>query len=221
MEDPDISHITESNFQKIYSPSEDTFLLCDALADEVEEIRERKPKIGVEIGTGSGYVLAHVSKLLKNTDLFVFGIDINPLAAKLTSQTLSQNEIYRYEVINCNLLDPFALDRFGSMIDLLIFNPPYVPTESKEIQFNPKDEETWITSSFAGGLNGMEITQKLINKMEQLLSPNGVCYLIAIHENNPNQIANDLAEKGFRTIVVKKKRLRGELLYVLKIIRKK
>ena len=65
------------------------------------------------------------------------------------------------------LLDPlnasFAtplLHRLHHSIDILIFNPPYVPTESLEVL--QAQGEMSISSSWAGGIDGMEVTNTFL-----------------------------------------------------------
>jgi len=57
-------------------------------------------------------------------------------------------------------------------VDVLIFNPQYVPTEFEETQ---KGQEVGqISSSWAGGSGGMEVANKLLRESEVrngLLSP--------------------------------------------------
>ena len=61
---PDLSHLRSTDYEAVYEPSDDTFLLIDALSADVALLRERRPSICVEIGSGSGAVLAHVGSLL-------------------------------------------------------------------------------------------------------------------------------------------------------------
>ena len=57
-------------------------------------------------------------------------------------------------------------------VDVLIFNPQYVPTEFEETQ---KGQEVGqISSSWSGGSGGMEVANKLLRESEVrngLLSP--------------------------------------------------
>lgn len=47
---PNLDHLTIHDLRDIYEPSDDTFLLIDAIAVDIDEIRRLKPKIVIEIG---------------------------------------------------------------------------------------------------------------------------------------------------------------------------
>jgi len=50
------------------------------------------------------------------------------------------------------------------LVDVLVFNPPYVPTEPEEAERG--QEYGQISSSWAGGLDGTEVTNKLLRESE-------------------------------------------------------
>ena len=50
IEDPDISHIRHSDYDHVYEPSEDTFLLMSTLDSNFESLAGKKPKVCLEIG---------------------------------------------------------------------------------------------------------------------------------------------------------------------------
>lgn len=47
---PDLSGLNMRDFEFVYEPSDDTFLLCDALEKERIDIILSRPKICLEIG---------------------------------------------------------------------------------------------------------------------------------------------------------------------------
>ena len=47
---PDLDQLKMKDFEFVYEPSDDTFLLCDALETDRAEITRSRPKIVVEIG---------------------------------------------------------------------------------------------------------------------------------------------------------------------------
>lgn len=99
-------------------------------------------------------------------------------------------------------------------IDLLFFNPPYVPTPTEEIT-----DSKIIVKSWAGGIDGREIIDRVFQNLDSILTENGVFYLLIVKENNPQKISSDLKILGFNTLIIYERRIRGEHLFVLKIFR--
>lgn len=66
-------------------------------------------------------------------------------------------------MIHTSLAGPLST-RLRNSVDVLVFNPPYVPTESEEAQEG--QEHGQISSSWAGGYDGMEVTNKLLRASE-------------------------------------------------------
>lgn len=61
----------------------------------------------------------------------------------------------RLEAIPSDLFSAVE-DEFMGQVDVLIFNPPYVPTESDEIR------GTGIEISWAGGVDGREVIDRFL-----------------------------------------------------------
>ena len=47
---PALDHITKVDYEHVYEPAEDTFILLDAVEADFEDLREGKPRLCVEIG---------------------------------------------------------------------------------------------------------------------------------------------------------------------------
>jgi len=106
--------------------------------------------------------------------------DINPHACRCTYLTGVQNKV-DIHVINGSLAAPLQ-SRLSHKIDIVIFNPPYVPTTDEEI--NDAQSSRSIGGSWAGGSDGMQVTNILLDSVETLLTPNGRFYLVAVKQNN-------------------------------------
>src|SRR4051812_34160799 len=103
MATPSTSHL---NFDNIYEPAEDSYLLLDTLSslDETTFLQQRFPEdesapLVVEIGTGSGVVLAfvtsHAGKIFSSSNVMSLGVDVNrrACAATIATVTRAQKEL--------------------------------------------------------------------------------------------------------------------------------
>ncbi|XP_038052223.1 methyltransferase N6AMT1-like isoform X2 [Patiria miniata] len=204
---PDYSHLHSEDFQDVYEPAEDTFLLLDALEKDAEFIQRKRPCVCVEVGSGSGVVITFLAQLLNNFSMCL-AVDRNPKAATSTKRTAAQNGV-AVEVVNSDLLSALQPHLHGN-VDVLVFNPPYVVTPPEEVGSSS------IASSWAGGTNGREVLDRLLPHVGQLLSAEGVFYLLVIKENKPDDIRQILAEQKLSCEVLIERRAGPEHLSVLK-----
>ncbi|KAF9786059.1 S-adenosyl-L-methionine-dependent methyltransferase [Thelephora terrestris] len=211
---PDLSHLTRKDYDLVYEPAEDTFILLDALEQDAEELKRLRPSLCLEVGPGSGCVSAFLASILGDSSLYL-ATDINPHACRCTIATARKNKS-EVDTIHTSLTRPLS-SRLRNSVDLLIFNPPYVPTESTESQEGQKHGQ--ISGSWAGGFDGMEVTNTLLDESKTLLSANGRFYLVAIKQNNIPDISQKLSECGMTTETVLQRRAGREHLFVLRISR--
>lgn len=204
------------DFESVYEPAEDTFLLLDALERDLDVLR-KTTLICLECGSGSGTVITALSKaFLKNSSFpcTMIATDINPQACKTTKKCALFHEQNHIQVVMTNLAEALV-DRLENKVDLLIFNPPYVPTESREIK---EGEEQPIFFSWAGGEDGTQIINVFLKSyLTRLLSkPDGVAYLVALEANSIDEISNCLLPSNIRGSVVAQRRAGGEFLSIIK-----
>jgi len=77
-----------------------------------------------------------------------------------------------------------------------------------------------ISSSWAGGIDGMEVTNAFLPKVMDLLSPNGRFYLVTVAPNKVSEIASRMnANYGLDCEVLLQRRAGREHLHVLRFIR--
>uniref|UniRef100_A0AC34GIM0 MTS domain-containing protein n=1 Tax=Panagrolaimus sp. ES5 TaxID=591445 RepID=A0AC34GIM0_9BILA len=189
----------------------------DAFVLEKSFISKLNPSIIVEIGSGSGVVTSFIRTLLSNpsskistTSFINFGIDLNPAALKATTETANLNNQSLPELIQCDLLLPF-LHRWKSCIDILIFNPPYVPTE--------EEPTTHLERCYAGGPTGRAAVDRLIPSVSTLLSSSGIFYLVALKSNNIPDIFKFAFKHSLQGSIVTERRCGHEYLYILKFVK--
>ncbi|CAB3361272.1 Hypothetical predicted protein [Cloeon dipterum] len=200
METPFTNHLS---FEHIYEPAEDSFLLMDAIEADDFWLRETvKPTICLEIGSGSGIVCSAVAKFL---NVFCLATDINSLACRATRETAQRAGVI-VECVNADLVKPVVTGK----IDMLIFNPPYVPTENYEVASSN------IAHTWAGGLNGRQVMDRLFPLLPELLSERGVFYLVLLEQNRPQEVERILQMQGLECQIVMKRRAGIEKLCVLR-----
>lgn len=85
-------------------------------------------------------------------------------------------------------------------VDVLVFNPPYVPTEAlpHHTDFEALDEfapeelfgrnSHLLALSYAGGIDGMETTNRLLEQLPEILSSRGVAYILLCRQNFPDAV---------------------------------
>jgi len=176
---------------QVYQPEADTYLLLDAAIDEV------KPGDRVlEIGTGSGLVSKELSKVSE-----VVATDINPHAALCARSSGVQ-------VVRSNL---FAGIR--GTFDLIIFNPPYLPTQPEE------RIDDWLEYALDGGTTGRDGIGEFAAGVDQVLSPDGRILLLISSLTGLDEVTDLFSRHGFVTRIMMAQLVEDEELYVLHIAR--
>eukprot|EP00519_Triparma_laevis_P004268 CAMPEP_0182512068 /NCGR_PEP_ID=MMETSP1321-20130603/31535_1 /TAXON_ID=91990 /ORGANISM="Bolidomonas sp., Strain RCC1657" /LENGTH=136 /DNA_ID=CAMNT_0024718817 /DNA_START=134 /DNA_END=541 /DNA_ORIENTATION=- len=89
---PTLSHFNYTDYTNFYEPSDDTFLMCDALS---LDLPSSSPKRVLELGIGSGCNIVHAAGL--GGVEVCFALDVNPYAVEATKRTWEANEIQGVE----------------------------------------------------------------------------------------------------------------------------
>jgi len=208
------------DYDKVYEPAEDSFLLLDCLEQESPFLRQNYSapcSFVVEIGSGSGIVTSFVQKNILENSIFV-ATDLNPHACAAVLQTAGENCSTLACVDACQMNLTTGLVR-GS-VDVLVFNPPYVPAESVPNVPESADDYTWLDLALLGGENGMVTTWNVLNDLHNILSPNGVAYILFCARNFPDKVAAHMESKGWDVTTVIHRKAGWEVLSVLKFTRR-
>jgi len=177
----------------VYYPSDDTYLLLNTLE---KELKNKKFKSSLEIGTGNG--LLSLSIYDQVTDLTLVDININVIHHIIGIKK-------KYNLNKINIIQSNLFEKISKKYDLIIFNPPYVPSE----RFDDLATD--------GGKEGSEIIIKFLNKLYDFLEDNGVCYLLISSLNNKNKIFKKIKENNLEYKILNSKRIFFEELITLKI----
>ncbi|CUM49978.1 unnamed protein product [Debaryomyces tyrocola] len=218
--------VKDIDIDNVYEPAEDSFLLLDCLEEQYQFITERfrsRIPLVTEIGTGSGIVTTFIQQNILPQSMFIT-TDINPHACKTVLQTDKDNNIDSKRTKEPYVLDSCQMNltagiRHGT-IDMLVFNPPYVPAFELPNIPTTEEDKTWLDLALLGGEDGMVVTWRLLNELDAILTPEiGVAYILFCARNKPKEVAKTMQEKGWdvKTIIFRK--AGWEELSVLRFIR--
>ena len=162
----------------------------EIVIEQVLKLTKNKNKLSVlDIGVGSGCILLTILKERKN--FYGTGIDISKnslnICKKNAKNLLLEGRIKFYK----SDVDKFNQGKY----DLIVSNPPYIKRcdlkylESDVIGFEP-------TMALDGGLDGLSVIRKVIEKSSELIKKNGK-FILEIGFNLKNKVIKLLKEKGF------------------------
>lgn len=175
----------------IYEPKEDSYLL------EKEVRKYSKGKKVLDMGSGSGIqALAAINSGAAEV-----------LAADIDKESIKYLKNYRINSIQSNLFS-----NIKEKFDLIVFNPPYLPFDSRE------DEESKIITT--GGRKGDEIIIKFLKKAKQHLTKSGIILIVLSSLTPRKRILKSLKDLSFKKEILSTINLFMESLEVWKIYKK-
>lgn len=147
-------------------PRPDTELLVEKI---LELIDNSKDVHILDIGTGSGAISISLAYYLKHAH--VDTVDISEEATAVARQNAVQNQVEdRVHFFNGDLFDPLEAD---SKYDVIVSNPPYIPTADIEaLQVEVAVHEPRL--ALDGGLDGYDFYRRIIAKAPLHLKESGM-----------------------------------------------
>lgn len=180
----------------VYEPAEDSFLLADVALGEAE------PGMRIlEIGAGSGFVSAVLKANING--IRIFATEINPHAARCAKAN-------GVEVIRADLFNGLKSGCRGASFDLILFNPPYLPTS--------EDEKVpgWLNYAFDGGTSGRETLDRFLGKVRGYLKPGGKVLVLISSITGLEAVKEKMMRSGFEVDIVLRKKVSFEELMVVR-----
>ncbi len=158
--------------------------------------------------SGSGEVSAFLNNLLGRHAMLV-STDVNAVAIQATRLVVDGE---RSDVVRGDLFSFFQPKPF---FDVIVFNPPYVPTDDDEYQKSLVERD--ISASWAGGQNGREVTDRFLRTAMPYLRENGVVYLVVIELNDVDDTIAFATNLGYQCDIAGERAAGIEKLYVLRL----
>ena len=162
----------------------------EIIIEQILKVTKNKNYLQIlDIGVGSGCILLSVLKERKN--FYGIGIDISKNSleiSKLNAQKLLVSERVKFYESG---VDKFVKGKY----DLIVSNPPYIKNsnlkylESDVLNFEPK-------LALDGGIDGLSVIRKVINKSSDLLKKNGK-FILEIGFDQKNKVIKLLNKRGF------------------------
>lgn len=150
-------------------PRQDTEILVEKIIQE----HQNKEEIHIiDIGTGSGCIAISLAHYLKQSR--VTAVDVSEKALNVARKNSILNKVENKIVflINNILLEEVSLIK-GFKYDIVVSNPPYIPTNSMfELQREVKDYEPHL--ALDGGEHGLDFYKKIIKCAPRFLKPGGL-----------------------------------------------
>lgn len=180
-------------FEGVYPPSEDTFLLMDAVSGE-------KAERGLELCSGTGVVGLSIASRVGG----MVAVDLNQVAAMNTLANYRRNGMQVHVVVG-DLFSPIRGE-----FDLIMMNPPYLPD----------GDGTPADLSWSGGASGRAIIDRFISEVGDFLSPGGRAYMLQSSLNGIVESIERAESEGLDAKVVGRRDFEFESLVVIRMERR-
>ena len=148
----------------------------------------------LDMCTGSGCIAVALAAKFPNAR--VLAVDISQAALKVAQENIRKHKLQeRVQLLQSNLWE----DVMGTF-DLIVSNPPYIPTAnlanlSREVQCEPK-------LALDGGADGYAVTRPLCQAADSFLNPGGLLAL-ELDDGQAGPLARGLREIGWKAEVKK------------------
>jgi len=148
----------------------------------------------LDMCTGSGCIA--VALAVKFPNARILAVDISEKALRVAQENIKKHKLTeRVQLLQSNLWENVM-----GAFDLIIANPPYIPTENlahlaREVQHEPR-------LALDGGADGYEITRPLCQAADSFLNPGGLLAL-ELDDGQPWPLARGLQEIGWQATVKK------------------
>ena len=153
-------------------PRDDTVLLVETALGLIEKKqKDGSGLILVEVGTGCGNIAVAIA--MNAPGVKILASDIVPAAIKVARKNVNKYDLQeRISLICGDLLDPFSNESIEGKVDLIVCNPPYIPTGSLQ-KLGPDIINHEPILALDAGTYGIDIFRRLIKDAVPFLKEGG------------------------------------------------
>ena len=191
----DFYKYTFSVDNNVLSPRPDTEILLEKALSLLDDDKEYNI---IDLGTGSGCILLSILK--EKSKACGVGVDISERAlVKAKENAANLNVADRVKFINKSWTeDEFVKSEF----DMIVSNPPYIPTKEIEI-LDIEVKKYDPMTALDGGDSGLKCYEEIAKITSQLLKKDGYI-LLEVGYNQAEDVANIFQEKGLLLVDIAK-----------------
>lgn len=206
--------IIKCDFENVYAPSNDSYLLIDYFKSKIDHIYFDGIKISeinniLDLGTGTG-IIAIFFQLIKmenpNFNPKIYASDILEDAIKCAKLNEKRNNIdNKIQIFHSDLFNSFP-ENLKHSFNILVFNPPYLPS-SKFIEQNSNKQK--IDYSWDGGLKGYKIIVEFLSaaKIFLNLKKEHFIYCITSSRTDLIELNRIFINLGYKNRIVEKEHI--------------
>ncbi|MEA3312335.1 MAG: peptide chain release factor N(5)-glutamine methyltransferase [candidate division WOR-3 bacterium] len=155
----------------VFIPRPETAQLVERTVAELNET----PKVILELCTGTGAIAIALARRFHEASLIA--TDLAPVALRLAERNAERMKIReRIRFVIGNLFGFEGASKLEGKLDLLISNPPYIPT-GLLAELAPEVRNFDPLISLDGGPDGFRVTERILDGAERFLSPKGLLAL--------------------------------------------
>jgi len=175
-------------YSQVYDPAEDSFLL-------LESIDVKKDDFLLEIGCGCGII----GLVCAEKGTRVVCTDVNPYAVKNTEENYNINKDKIKGFFEVRKGDMFSVIKKDEIFDVIIFNPPYLPTRKEELI----GLDGWYDKALDGGVDGLKSTKCFLDGLSNYLKKDGRAYFVFSSLSDKSKLESILIKNKFKKEILK------------------
>jgi release factor glutamine methyltransferase len=205
--------LIEFDFEKVYSPSADSYLFIDYIRHKINHdyfdgIKLSEINNVLDLGTGTGIIAIYLQLLkssYRNFNVEIYASDILEEALDCAKKNEKINNInQKIKFIKSDLFKSFP-DSLKHSFEIIIFNSPYLPS----LELLEENDKRKIDYSWNGGKIGYEVILDFLSNVKDYLNINhkSYIYFISSSKTNLEELNEIINQKGFKQRILAKKHI--------------
>lgn len=188
-------------------PRPETELLAERAADFLKKRKEAKI---LDYCTGSACIAVVLAKFCPETNLYA--IDISENALEIAARNLRRHSLCsRIHLIKG---DSLRAAEWEAPFDLIISNPPYIPTGEIE-RLEPEVSRYEPREALDGGVDGLDFYRQIAEQAPEFLKKDGVL-MAEFGDGQWPEIKNIFEQKGWEEIISQRDYCKKERFFIAK-----